>query len=99
MLPFDNTEHDPEIDYIADGLTDGLIDHLSRAQSLKVMARATVMRFKGKTAEGRAALGVGAVVTGTVSRRGNQIVVSAELIDGATGERLWGDSFDRPRPI
>ena len=98
MLPFENTAQDPDIDYIGDGLTDGLIDHLSRVESLKVMARATVMRFKGQRdpQEAARALGVGAVVTGALSRRGNQIVISAELIDGATGERLWGQTFDRP---
>ena len=98
VLPFENTAQDPDIDYIGDGLTDGLIDHLSRAKSLKVMARATVMRFRGQRnpQETARALGVGAIVTGALSRRGNQIVVSAELIHGATGERLWGQTFDRP---
>ena len=98
VLPFDNTAEDPDIAYIGDGLTDGLIDHLSRAESLAVKARATVMRFKGERDPQKAAraLGVGAVVTGTLSRRGRQIVISAELIDGATGERLWGQTFDRP---
>jgi len=98
VLPFDNMVHDPEIDYIGDGMTDGLIDHLSRARSLTVMARGTVMRFKGEKDPLKAAqaLRVGAVVTGAVSRRGTQIVISAELIHGATGERLWGQTFDRP---
>ena len=98
MLPFESSAQDPDIDYIADGLTDGLIDHLARAKSLKVQARATVMRFKGKPnpQEAARALKVGAVVTGALSRRGTQIVVSAELIHGATGERLWGQTFDRP---
>ena len=66
--------------------------------SLKVMARATVTRFKGQKnpQEAARALGVGAVVTGAVSRRGSQILVSAELIHGTTGERLWGQTFDRP---
>ena len=97
VLPFDNTAQDPDIDYIGDGLTDGLIEHLRRAESLKVMARATVMRFKGRQdpQEVARALNVGAVVTGTLSRRGDQLVVSAELI-GASGERLWRDRFDRP---
>ena len=96
VLPFDN--QDPEIDYIADGLTDGLIDHLTRAEPLKVMARATVMRFKGQANPQEAArvLKVGAVVTGALSRREGQLVVSVELIDGATGERLWGQAFDLP---
>jgi serine/threonine protein kinase/Flp pilus assembly protein TadD len=98
VLPFENTAQDRDIEYIGDGLTDGLIDHLTRAESLKVMARATVMRFKGQRnpQEAARALGVGAVVTGAVSRRGSQIVVSAELIHGTTGERLWGQTFDRP---
>jgi TolB-like protein/tetratricopeptide (TPR) repeat protein len=98
VLPFANTADDPEIDYIADGLTDALIDHLSRAESLAVKARATVMRFKGEGDPRKAAraLDVDAVVTGTLSRRGTLIVVSAELIHGTTGERLWGQTFDRP---
>jgi TolB-like protein/Tfp pilus assembly protein PilF len=98
VLPFENTSDDPEIDYIGDGVTDGLIDHLSRVRSLKVMARATVNRFKDQDDPRQAArtLGVGSVVTGAVSRRGGQIVISAELIHGTTGERLWGQSFDRP---
>jgi TolB-like protein/tetratricopeptide (TPR) repeat protein/predicted Ser/Thr protein kinase len=98
VLPFENTARDQEIEYMAEGLTDGLIDHLSRARVLTVMARGTVMRFKGHTnpQEAARALKVGAVVTGTLARRGNQIAVSAELINGASGERLWGQTFDRP---
>jgi adenylate cyclase len=98
VLPFANTAGDPEIDYIADGLTDGLIDHLSRAESLTVKARATVMRFKRERDPQKAAraLDVGAVVTGALSRHGTQIAISAELIHGVTGERLWGQTFDRP---
>ena len=98
VLPFEHSAQDQDIEYIAAGLTDGLIDHLTRAKSLKVSARATVMRFKGdkNPQEAARALGVGAVVTGELSRRGTQIVVSAELIHGVTGERLWGQTFDRP---
>jgi TolB-like protein/tRNA A-37 threonylcarbamoyl transferase component Bud32/tetratricopeptide (TPR) repeat protein len=97
VLPFENSA-DAGIDYVSDGITDGLIDHLSRAPSLKVMARGTVMRFKGRQDPQSVAraLGVGAVATGSISRRGDQIVVSAELIHGTTGERLWGQTFDRP---
>jgi eukaryotic-like serine/threonine-protein kinase len=98
VLPFENTAQDQEIEYMAEGLTDGLIDHLSRARVLTVMARATVMRFKNhpNPQEVARTLKVGAVVTGTLSRRGNQIAVSAELINGASGERLWAKTFDRP---
>jgi TolB-like protein/tetratricopeptide (TPR) repeat protein/predicted Ser/Thr protein kinase len=98
VLPLENTAQDPAIEYIVEGLTDGLIDHLTRAEPLKVMARATVMRFKGQANPQEAArvLKVGAVVTGALSRREGQLVVSVELIDGATGERLWGQAFDLP---
>jgi tetratricopeptide (TPR) repeat protein len=63
-----------------------------------VMARATVFRFKG-TADPQEAgrkLGVGAVLTGSVSRRGNQLSISAELMKTSTGARLWGEKYDRP---
>ena len=98
VLPFENAADDPDIDYIGEGVTDGLIDHLSRAASLKVMARATVSRFRGEPnpQEAARALGVGAVVSGSVLRRGDRIAISAELIHGATGERLWGETYDRP---
>jgi serine/threonine-protein kinase len=98
VLPFENPSDDPETEYLSDGLTESLIDHLSRVPSLKVMAHGTVIRFEGQTdpqGAGRT-LGVGAVVRGKVSRRGEQIVIAAELIDSATGQRLWGETYDRP---
>ncbi len=98
VLPFENASTDPDADYLGDGLTESLINQMSRAPSLKVMARGTVFRFKGTTdpqAAGRK-LGVGAVITGRVARRGDQIVISAELIEIPTGVRLWGETYDRP---
>jgi adenylate cyclase len=94
VLPFECTADDTEIDYICDGLHDVLIDHLARAQSLNVMARATVMGFKGEKDLPKVAhdLRVDAVVTGVVSRRGTQIVILVELHD-ETGRRLWRDEF------
>ncbi len=98
VLPFENSSDDPDADYLGDGLTESLIGHLSRVPSLKVMARGTVMRFKGAADPQAAArqLGVGAVVSGTVARRADRLVISAELIDSSTGERLWGQTYDRP---
>jgi len=98
VLPFENTSKDPEAEYLGDGLTESLIAQMSRVSSLKVMARGTVFRFKG-TADPQEAgrkLGVGAVVVGTVARRGSQLAISAELIEISTGIRLWGDKYDRP---
>ncbi len=98
VLPFENTSKDPDAEYLGDGITESLISQMSRVPSLRVMARATVFQFKG-TADPQAAgrkLGVGAVLTGSVSRRGNQLSIAAELMEIATGARLWGEKYDRP---
>ncbi len=98
VLPFENATNDPNAEYLGDGLTESLIDQMSRVPSLKVMARTTVTRFK-RTADPRAAgrqLGVGAVLVGTISKRDRQLVISAELVEISTGARLWGQTYDRP---
>lgn len=97
VLPFENASRDPEADYLGDGLTERLIDQMSRVTSLKVMARATVFRWKAADPQqaGRA-LGVGAVLTGTVFRRGDRLSISAELVEIPSGARLWGEKYDRP---
>jgi serine/threonine-protein kinase len=98
VLPFENANKDADAEYLGDGLTESLINQMSRVPSLKVMARATVLRFKGAAdpqAVGRT-LGVGAVITGTVARRGNLLVISVELIEISTGVRPWGETYDRP---
>jgi len=97
VLPFENASKDPNVEYLGEGLTDSLIDEMSLVPSLKVMARGTVFRFKGSI-DPRAVgqqLGAGAVLTGSVARRGEQIAISAELIDTSTGVRLWGEKYNR----
>jgi serine/threonine-protein kinase len=98
VLPFENAGRDADTEYLGDGLTQGLIEQMSRLRSLRVMARATVFRFKGSVdpLEVGRGLGVGAVLTGSVARRGGQVSVSAELVDTKTGARLWGERYDRP---
>jgi TolB-like protein/Tfp pilus assembly protein PilF len=98
VLPFENASPNADDDYLGDGLTDTLIHQLSGLRSLRVMARATVFRYKGTTDPLRVArdLGVEAVLTGSVLRRGGQVSVSAELVEAKTGARLWGDRLDRP---
>jgi len=98
VLPFENASKDPDAEYLGDGLTESLIDQMSRVPSLKVMARATVFRFKGAAdpREVGRKLGVGAILAGTVSRRADRLSVSAELMEIATGARLWGEKYDRP---
>ena len=96
VLPFDNTTHDPDAAFLVDGLTESLIDQMSRLSSLKVMARGTVFRFRGATdpQEVGRKLGVGAVLTGRVTRRGDRLTIFTELIDVATGARLWAQDYD-----
>ncbi len=98
VLPFANSSNDPEAEYLGDGLTESLIDRMSRVPSLKVMARGTVRRFKGNAdpQEAGRKLGVGAVLTGAVARHGNQLAISAELLETSTGARLWGEDYDKP---
>jgi eukaryotic-like serine/threonine-protein kinase len=98
VLPFENGDSGPDAEYLGDGLTEALIGQMSQVPSLRVMARGTVFRFKGAKdpqAAGQA-LGVGAVVTGRVARRGDRLTISAELIEVATGVRLWGETYDGP---
>jgi serine/threonine protein kinase/tetratricopeptide (TPR) repeat protein len=98
VLPFENGTRDPDSEYLSDGITESLIDQMSRLPALKVIARATVFHFKGSgdPQEAGRKLGVGAVLTGRISRREGRLSISAELVDVATGVRLWGDQYDRP---
>ena len=98
VLPFASAGQDAGAEDLGAGVSESLIDQLSRVPSLRVMARATVSRFKGAAdpLEVGRKLRVGAVVTGTVSRRGATLAVSAELVESDTGVRLWGERYERP---
>ena len=98
VLPFTNESADPELEYLSDGIAESIINTLSRLPRLKVMARATVFRFKGAGADPRSAgreLGVRAVLAGRVLLVGDRLVVGAELIDAADGSQLWGERYER----
>ncbi len=93
VLPFENTGGDPEAEYLSDGITESLINRLSRLPHLKVIARASVFRYKGKhpdLATVAKELGVRAVVSGRVSQRGDGFSVSVELMDARENKQLWG---------
>ena len=98
VLPFVNTSTDQSTEYLSDGITESVIDNLSQLPSLRVMARGTVFRYKGKENDplkiGRD-LRVRAVLSGKLAERGNMVVVQAELIDVANGSRLWGGQYNR----
>jgi serine/threonine protein kinase/tetratricopeptide (TPR) repeat protein len=98
VLPFENAGNDPGTEYLSDGITEGVINRLSQLPKLKVMARSTVFRFKGRGADPIAAgreLRVRGVLTGRVQQLGERIVINAELVDAGDGSQLWGERYDR----
>ncbi len=98
VLPFENTGGDPEAEYLSDGLSESLINRLSRLPHLKVIARASVFRYKGKhpdLAGVARELGVRAVVSGRVSQRGDGFSVSVALMDARDNKQLWGATYNR----
>ena len=99
VLPFANAASDADAEYLCDGITESLIRRISHLPELRVMARSTVFNFKGRAIDPRSVgrqLNVDAILTGTVTRRAGRVIISAELVDVATGAQLWGNLFDRP---
>ena len=85
-------------EYLADGITEGVINNLSQVPGLRVMARSTVFRFKGKDNDPQqvgAKLKVDAVVTGHLVEQGDMLTVQAELVKVADGTQIWGKQFTR----
>lgn len=96
VLPFRNAGR-PEDDYLAEGLTDDLIDALSMTRGLRVCSRGTVMKFKGAAQDPRsigAELNVQVVVEGSVRKAGNAMRITARLVSVADGFQLWAKRFD-----
>jgi DNA-binding winged helix-turn-helix (wHTH) protein/TolB-like protein len=95
VLPF-AIENKANDDHLGDGLTEMLIDNLSRLPNLRVMARSTVFRYKGDIEPGRLAhdLGVNAVVTGRIGHDRNRYTIRVELIDVRDWTQVWGDRFE-----
>lgn len=98
VLPLANLSGDPSQDYFADGMTDELITELARIDSLRVISRTSVMRYKNtKTLLPQIAreLSVDAVVEGSVVRAGDKLRITAQLIESATDHHIWADSYER----
>ncbi|MEO5898057.1 MAG: tetratricopeptide repeat protein [Vicinamibacterales bacterium] len=96
VLPFLNETADDETEYLADGGTESLINSLAQLPYVSVKARSTVFKFKGKQMspqEIATELSVQAVVDGRVVRRGDSLVASLALVDGRTGNQLWGQQY------
>jgi TolB-like protein/Tfp pilus assembly protein PilF/predicted Ser/Thr protein kinase len=98
VLPFTNASGDPNTEYLSDGITESVINNLAQLPSLRVMARSTVFRYKGKDADPQKVgqdLHVGAVLTGRLQERGEALVIQAELVDVSKGTQLWGGQYNR----
>jgi serine/threonine protein kinase/tetratricopeptide (TPR) repeat protein len=98
VLPLVNASGDADTEYLSDGITEAIIMRLSRLSGLRVMARSSVFRYKGPNVdplEAGRALGVGAVVTGRVLQRGDNLVIKVELVDLADESQLWGEQYSR----
>ena len=98
VLPFVNSGADPNLEYLADGVTEGIISGLSRVPQLQVMARSTVFSYKGHEVNVRkigTELNVDAVLLGKIAQRGDTLMIQADLVSVADGSELWGDQYNR----
>ncbi len=98
VLPFTNSSGDQNTEYLSDGITESIINSLSQLPKLRVLARTTVFRYKGKNIDpgqiGRE-LGVDAVLTGRAMQQGDTLVIQADLVNVSDGSQLWGERFNR----
>ena len=98
VLPFANTGNDPNMDYLSDGISEALINSLTELQQLRVIARSTVFRYKGKEIDpqtiGRE-LNVRALLMGRVRESGDNLNIQVDLVDAETGAQLWGHEYER----
>lgn len=98
VLPFINLGGDPANAYFADGMTEDVIAQLSKIRSLRVISRASVMPFRNRDVAlheiGRQ-LGVATLLDGSIRSAAGKVRIVAQLVDAASGEQLWADTYDR----
>lgn len=98
ILPFVNDSDDPNAEYLSDGITESIINSLSRLPGLKVMSRNAVFRFKGKNPDPQEVgrnLKVGAVLMGRLVKLNDRLIIKTELVDVADGSQLWGAEYNK----
>jgi eukaryotic-like serine/threonine-protein kinase len=98
VLPFVNATADPNNEYLSDGLTESLISTLSQFPDLKVMARSTVFKFKGKEDDPQKigqTLQVSALLIGRITQHGDTLGIQADLVNALDGSELWGAHYER----
>jgi serine/threonine-protein kinase len=99
VLPLTNADSDPNTEYLSDGITESIINSLARLPKLRVMARSTVFRYKGREVDPREVgreLGVRAVLVGRVMQMPeDRLVIKTELVDATDGALLWAEQYNR----
>jgi serine/threonine protein kinase/Tfp pilus assembly protein PilF len=98
VLPFANTSGDTNTEYLSDGISEALINSLTELQQLRVIARSTAFRYKGREVDPQAVgreLNVRAVLMGRVRQMGDTLNIQVDLVDATTGAQLWGQDYER----
>jgi TolB-like protein/tetratricopeptide (TPR) repeat protein len=98
VMPFSNESGSADAEYLSDGITDSLINSLSKIQGLNVKARSAVFRYKGQNVEPKqlgSELSVNAVLNGRVKQRGDDLSIYLSLVDTTTGNQIWGEGYER----
>ncbi len=98
VLPFVNMSADPENEYFSDGITEELLNALTRVEGLQVTSRTSAFAFKGKNVDVRdiaIQLNVDKVLEGSVRKAGNRVRITAQLICAADGYHIWSENYDR----
>jgi len=99
VLPFSNTANDPELEYLSDGMTESIMNNLSKIPSLnKVIARSSVFQYKSKEIDPKKVgeeLGVKALLISRIGQRGDELSISVELVNTENSNRIWGNQYKR----
>lgn len=98
VLPFQNISGDAEQEYFSDGITEDITTDLSKVSALAVTARNSAFQFKGQSVDVREVakkLGTSHVLEGSVRKAGDRLRITAQLVDGATGDHVWAERYDR----
>jgi serine/threonine protein kinase/TolB-like protein/tetratricopeptide (TPR) repeat protein len=98
VLPFTNATGNPDTEYLSDGVSESLINSLSQLPGMKVTARSSSFKYKGKNADPQEvakALEVAAILTGRVEQRGDNLLISVELVDARDKTQVWGERYNR----
>jgi len=98
VLPFRNETNNTDLDWLSEGMPDSLINSLSQIPHLSVKSRSSVFRYKGRDVDAEkvaSELSVQAVLEGRVLQHGSDLTISLSLVDGGSGNQIWGEQYDR----